>query len=172
MRRLMWFVSFTAWAWVPTLHASERVELTTRVSGVVDQVFVQAGQRVAQGQVLLRLERSIFQAQLDLAEADYARSLAEAVDAEREMGRAQEMFDRGVSSATEFEAAKLRQAKSASATKSAEARRLLAQIDLKDSELKAPTGGIVLKIPGGRGTTVSTGCQPRTLVIFSSENRP
>jgi len=50
---------------VTPLWAAEKIELTTRVSGVVDQVLVKVGQRVSKGTVLLRLETTILQARLD-----------------------------------------------------------------------------------------------------------
>ena len=104
------------------LWAAE-IELTTRVSGVVETVLVKPGQRVKKGAVLLRLDRTILRASLDEAAAEQARAQADADDARRELDRARELFDRTVSSTTELEAAALRDARARAALSTARARR-------------------------------------------------
>jgi RND family efflux transporter MFP subunit len=150
------------------LWAADAVELTTRVSGVVETVLVKPGQRVKKGAVLLRLDLTVLQARLDEAAAENARAQADEADAKRELERAQELFDRTVSSATEFEAAALRHARTQAALSAAQARRVIAQKNLQDAELKAPFDGVVSAVPGGPGTVVAADCQPRPLVIMNS----
>lgn len=150
------------------LWAAEKIELTTRVSGVVDQVLVKVGQRVSKGTVLLRLEKTILQARLDEAMAEHARAQADEADAARELGRAQEMFNRTVSSTSELEAATLRHARVQASLSAANARKLIAQKNLNDAELKAPLDGVIGGLPGAPGTVVSAECQPKTLVILNT----
>ena len=150
------------------LWAAERIELTTRVSGVVDQVLVKVGQRVSKGAVLLRLEKTILQARLDEAAAEHAHAQADEGDAKREAGRAQELFNRTVSSTTELDAAMLHHARAQAALSAASARRVIAQKNLNDAELKAPFDGVVSAVPGAPGTVVAADCQPKTLVILRS----
>jgi RND family efflux transporter MFP subunit len=147
------------------LWAAE-IELTTRVSGVVETVLVKPGQRVKKGAVLLRLDRTILRASLDEAAAEQARAQADADDARRELDRARELFERTVSSTTELEAAALREARARAALSAASARRVIAQKNLNDAELKAPFDGVVNAVPGGPGTVVTADCQPRSLVIL------
>ena len=149
------------------LWAAERVELTTRVSGVVEEVLVKSGQRVKKGAVLLRLDKTVLQAQLDEATAEQARAEADAGDARRELERAEELFNRTVSSTSEVEAATLRHARAKAALSGANARRVIAQKNLADAELKAPFNGVVKSVPGGPGTVVTADCQPKTLVILN-----
>ena len=148
--------------------AADRVELTTRVSGVVEQVLVKPGQRVAKGDVLLRLGKTILQARMDEAAAEYARAEAEDADAKRELERAQDMFERTVSSTSELDAATLRRARAQAALAAAKARRTIAQQNLADADLKAPFTGRIDGVPGGPGTVVTAECQPRTLVVLSA----
>src|SRR5512139_1758493 len=138
-----------------SLWAGDKVELTTQVSGVVNQVLVKAGQRVSKGTVLLRLDKTILQARFDEAVAEHARAQAEEADAKRELGRAQELFNRTVSSTTELEAAALRHARAQAALSAASARRVIAQKNLSDAELKAPFDGVVSAVPGAPGTVVA-----------------
>ena len=149
------------------LRAAERVELTTRVSGVVEEVLVKPGQRVKKGAVLLRLDKTVLQARLDEATAEQARADADEEDAQRELGRAEELFNRTVSSTSELEAATLRHVRAKAALSGANARRVIAQKNLSDAELKAPFNGVVSSVPGGPGTVVTADCQPKPLVILS-----
>lgn len=150
------------------LWAADAVVLTTRVSGVVETMLVKPGQRVKKGAVLLRLDRTVLQARLDEAAAEHARAQADEADAKRELERAQELFDRTVSSATELEVAALRHARAQAALSATQARRVIAQKNLQDAELKAPFDGVVSAVPGGPGTVVAADCQPRPLVILNS----
>ena len=147
------------------LWAAE-VELTTRVSGVVDVVLVKPGQRVKKGAVLLRLDRTILRAGLDEAAAEQARAQADADDARRELERARELFDRTVSSTTELDAAVLRDTRARAALSAAKARRVIAQKNLNDAELKAPFDGVVDAVPGAPGTVVTADCQPKSLIVL------
>src|SRR5574340_224055 len=149
------------------LGAADKVELTTRVSGVVESVLVRPGQRVKKGAVLLRLDRTILQARLVEAVADHARAQADVADAKRDQGRAQELYDRTVSSTSELEAAELRYTRAQAALLAAQARRTIAQKNLADAELKAPFDGVVSAIPGGAGTVVAADCQPKPLIVLS-----
>ena len=150
------------------LWAAEKVELTTRVSGVVVEVLVKPGQRVKKGAVLLRLDKTVLQARLDEAMAEQARADADEEDARRELERAEELFNRTVSSTSELEAARLRHARAKAALSGANARLVIAKKNLSDAELKAPFDGVVSSVPGGPGTVVTADCQPKPLVILSS----
>ncbi len=143
------------------------VELTTRVSGIVEEVLVKPGQRVRKGAVLLRIERTVLQAHLDEAAAEQLRAQADEADAKRELERAQELYNRTVSSTSELEAATLRHERTKAALTVAGARRTIAHKNLVDAELRAPFDGVVKAVPGGPGTVVTADCQPRPLVVMS-----
>lgn len=147
--------------------ASDRVELTTRVSGVVEEVLVKPGQRVAKGTVLARLDRTVLQARLEEAAAERQRAEAEEEDASREFERAQELYNRTVSSTSELEAATLRHTRAKAALAAANARFAIAKKNLADAELKAPFAGVVTAVPGLPGTVVAADCQPKPLVVLS-----
>ncbi len=148
------------------LWAADGVPLTTPVSGVVEAVFVKPGQRVSKGMLLLQLDKTILQARFDEAVAELARAQAEEVDSKRDLGRAQELFDRTVSSASELEAATLRYVRAQATLAATTARRVIAERNLQNAELKAPFSGVVSAVPGMPGTVVTADCQPQTLVIL------
>lgn len=146
--------------------AAEGVELTTRVSGVVSEVLVKPGQSVRKGAVLLRLDRTVLRAQLDEAAAEQVRADADEQDARRDLERAEELFNRTVSSTSELEAATLRHVRARAMLATANARLAIAKKNLSDTELKAPFTGVVSAVPGMPGTVVAADCQPRPLVIL------
>jgi len=82
--------------------------------------------------------------------------------------RAEELFNRTVSSTTELDAATLRHVRAQAAVSVAQARRTIAQKNLSDAELKAPFAGVVSAVPGAPGTVVAADCQPKPLVILDS----
>ncbi len=143
------------------------IELSTRVSGVVDEVFVKTGQSVKKGAVLLRLSKVIYQAQVDEANAEIERLRAEEAEAKRDLDRAQELYSRTVSSTTELDSAKLRHIRAKSASTVAESRFTIAKKNLADTELRAPFNGVVAAVPAAPGVVVvASDCQPRGLVVL------
>ncbi|MFN3715422.1 MAG: efflux RND transporter periplasmic adaptor subunit [Thiobacillus sp.] len=151
----------------PAARAADGVELTTRVSGVVDTVLVKRGQQVKKGAVLLRLDDVVLRARVDEASAELARAEADAAEARRDFDRAQELYTRTVSSTSELDLATTRQARAQAAVSAARARLDIARKNLADAELKAPFDARVVAVPGMPGTVVAADCQPRSLVVLS-----
>ena len=154
----------SAWAGETTrLHG---IPLTTPVSGVVKSVFVSVGQRVRKGQPLVALDDTIYQARVMEAEAGVARAKEEGLDAERDLGRAKELYSRAVSSTTELDAAKLRNARADAMTKEAQARLIIARKNQQDSILRAPFDGVVSARLVEPGMYVAATLQPPTLIVL------
>jgi RND family efflux transporter MFP subunit len=164
MRRML-LISFLLM--LGSAQAADKVELTTRVSGVVENVLVSRGQNVKKDEVLLRLNKEIFKARVDEATAELDGLRADEAEARRELDRAQELYSRTVSSTTELDAAKLRHVRAQSALRVAEARLIVANRSLADTELRAPFAGVVSAVPAAPGVVVTAECQPRTLVVLS-----
>jgi RND family efflux transporter MFP subunit len=151
-------------------QAAERVELTTRVSGVVEAVLVSPGQRVKKGEPLVRLEPTIHQARLDEAGAELERARADEADARRDLDRVQELYNRTVSSTTELDAARLRYARAKAALTVVESRVAVARKNLEDATLKAPFDGVIAALAAAPGMVVVADCQqPRPLLWMSRE---
>ena len=157
-------IAFAGWLAGNALAAD--IELTTRVSGVVEEVYVKPGQSVKKGAVLLRLNKVIYQAQVLEAGAESERLRAEAAEAKRDLDRAEELYSRTVSSTTELDSAKLRHTRAQSALTVAQARATIAKKNLADTDLKAPFNGVVAAVPAAPGVVVASDCQPRALVVM------
>ena len=143
------------------------VPLTTPVSGVVQTVLVKQGQSVKKGQVLLSLDDSIYQARVAEAAAGASRLQAEMAEADKDLKRAKELYDRAVSSTTEYDQAKLRFARADGLYREAQAKLSIAKKNLEYSTLRAPFNGVVSKRLAEPGMVVSTELQPATLIILS-----
>ncbi len=146
--------------------AADRVPLTTPVSGVVKEVYVQVGQRVKKGDRLLALDDTRLKARVMEAEAGVMRAGQEAEEAERELKRAEDLYARGVSSTTELDAAKLKHARVTAGAREAEARLIIARKDLEDSVLKAPFDGVIRGREAEPGMYVPAQLDPPTLILL------
>lgn len=155
-----------AFSLTSTTWAADRVSLTTPVSGVVKEVYVQVGQRVKKGDRLVALDDTILKARVMEAEAGLARVKHEADEADRDFKRAQELYDRGVSSTTEFDAAKLKHSRTTASAKEAEARLIIAQKNLEYAVLKAPFDGVVKVREAEPGMYVPANLNPPTLIVL------
>lgn len=143
------------------------VPLTTAVAGVIKSVSVTQGQSVKKGQVLLSLDDTIYQARVLEAQAGVSRLQAEAAEAERDLKRAKELYDRAVSSTTEYDQAKLRYARADGLYQEARARLIIAKKNLEYSVLRAPFDGAVSKRLVEPGMVVSPELQPQALIVLS-----
>lgn len=146
--------------------AADRVRLTTPVSGVVKEVYVQVGQRVKKGDKLLALDDTRLKALVMEAEAGLMRVKQETEDADRELKRAEELYERGVSTTTELDTAKLRHARATATYREVEARLIIAQKNLDDAVLRAPFDGVVKVREAEPGMYVPAGFSPPTLIIL------
>jgi len=83
--------------------AVESVEVRARVGGYLVEVAFQAGQEVKQGQLLFRIDPTIYQAALDRAKADVARYEAEVTYSGGEYERSRRLVGGGAVSREELE---------------------------------------------------------------------
>ena len=151
--------------WALSAHAQE-VALTTPVSGVVAEVAVKLGDKVRKGQVLARLDATIYRARVQEAKAAEQGAAAEEAEAKRNLDRAQQLYRRTVSSTTELEAAQLRYARAQSALGVDQARRVIAEKQLEEATLRAPFDGVVTKRVAEPGMVVAAQCDPKPLIVM------
>jgi len=165
-------LAFLATSAFATEHAamldwSQRVDLSTGVPGVVEDVMVQPGQTVASGAVLSRLNQTVYKAAVAESRADIDRLAEEEAEARRDLDRVQELYARTVSSTTELDAAKLRHARANAMLTAAQAKLERARQQLLDSEVRAPYDAIVLARRAEPGMVVATQCQPPGLLTVA-----
>jgi RND family efflux transporter MFP subunit len=150
-----------------TLQWSQRVELSTPVSGVVQTVNAEVGDLVKKGQVLLTLDSTALQARVTENQSEIIRLNAEAGEAKRDLERVQELHERTVVSTTELDQAKLRQVKSQSMLAEARARLRQNQKALDDASIRAPFDAVIVIRQAEPGLSVAAGLQAQMLLTVA-----
>ena len=166
--------------WQPVLYAADlpavldwgqRVELGTLVSGPVSEIPVRVGQRVARGDVLLRLDPRGFRARLAKAEAVVARAQVRFDEARREDERAIELYDRTVLSDHDRQLAAIALEEAKSDLQAAKAQRTQAALDQERSAIRAPFDGLVVRVDAAPGQVIVSQLQSRPLVVLADDRR-
>lgn len=150
-----------------TLKWSQRVELSTPVSGVVKAVNVEVGDQVKKGQILLSLDSTIYRASVAENQSEITRLNAEAEEAKRDLDRVQELYQRTIVSTTDLDQARLRSVKSLSMLAEARARLLQNRKMLDDTSLRAPFDAVVILRQAEPGMSVASGLQPQMLLTLA-----
>lgn len=159
---------------VETVAASGKIQpetelkLSPEVSGEIIELNIKEGDQVVKGQLLLRINPDIYQANVSRAEAAVSTSragLAQAksqfAEAEKSFNRNKSLFEKAVISAAEFdiiqrtyEVAKLGVESSSFQLKSAEASAKETRDNLRRTTLYAPTEGTISKLAVDLGERV------------------
>ncbi len=153
------------------LEWMRRVELSTPVSGVVREVPLRAGQRVAAGDLLLSLDTRSFKAAVTRGEADVRRLRAAMEEARRELERTQELYDRTLLAEHDLQLAKIADTTADSSFRAAQATLDQAKLDLEYAQIRAPFAGLVLRVDAEAGQSVVNRLQSTPLVVLAEAGR-
>jgi RND family efflux transporter MFP subunit len=119
--------------------------------GIVKRVAVLEGERVEAGQVLVELVDDEQRIALKLAEATQAEVRAKRREMEDELGRKAKLVESGAASAGEVARLRLRIEAMTAAEQAADAERLMKELSLARTQVRAPISGVVLArlaVPG------------------------
>jgi HlyD family secretion protein len=166
-----------------TLEAVTTVQVGTQVSGTVQDLYADFNSIVRQGQVVARLDPSLFETQVEQARANLVRAEAEVErhevglgDSEVRLNRAQELSKRGLIPTTEFEAAEVAVRAARAQLRSSEAQVVQAraslnqaQVNLEHTVITAPIDGIVIARNVDVGQTVAASLQAPTLFVIAAD---
>ena len=147
---------------------SQRVELTTGVSGTVAKVNVQVGDRVKAGEQLLVLDQNLFRASLSRAMAQEKDAQYKLKEAEREWERARELYDRTVLSDRDLQLAENDLVSAQADMATATAALTHAKHNLAESVVRAPMNAIVLERQAEPGQAVVNKLQVTPLITVAS----
>ncbi len=150
------------------LDWARRVELSTPVSGTVDQVLVDVGAKVRKGQPLVRLDQRSFKARVSKDQAELASAKDVLEEAKRELDRDQELYERQVMSTHELQLSKIALTEAEANFQRARSQLELAKLDLEYSTIEAPYPAIVLQRRVQPGQTVVSRLQTTPLLVLAS----
>lgn len=154
--------------WLEWVH---KVQMRVVESGVVEEVAVNAGQHVKQGELLLRMDQREARAALLGAKAKVARARIATESAGRERHRGQELFDRGLIAVEELKDAELKEAAAVAEEESAKAAEAAAQVALERTELRAPFDGTVVARNVWNGAVIYKTLQPEPLIVIAPDDK-
>jgi membrane fusion protein (multidrug efflux system) len=142
---------------VGSFRARQTTKLGPQVSGRVQQVLVDVGDLVKEGQVLVRLDPTFFEidvqqnkAAVAACEGALASLAVDVADAEREMNRQLDLFEQGAGSTKErddavtaYDRAVANRAEKAGRLAEAQKRLEYAQQQLEETQIRAPYDGAI-----------------------------
>jgi membrane fusion protein (multidrug efflux system) len=129
--------------YVGNVEAVNRIEVRARVRGYLLEQLYADGDLVKAGDVLFRIDPSTFDIALAEARGELARTRANAVVAQRELVRAQELYAGKVLSQSLLDARRAERDSSSADVASAEAKVRAAELELSYTTVPAPIAGRV-----------------------------
>lgn len=126
---------------VGRIESTDRVDLKARVTGFMQERLFQEGQEVKRGDVLYRLERPPFEAQVAQAQAAVASAEAELTNARVSLARAQDLARSNFGTRANLDTATAQERTANANLLSAQAQLRVAQINLGYTNIIAPIDG-------------------------------
>ena len=128
---------------VGRVEAQNRVDLRARVTGFLQERPFREGQEVTEGQLLFRMERAPFEAEVARARANVASADAELQNANSALARARDLVRSQAGTQVRVEDATAQQRTAQAALLGAQAQLRVAEINLGYTEITAPFAGKV-----------------------------
>src|SRR5688572_16024628 len=166
-----------------TLQALTTVQVGTQVSGTIQALYADFNSLVKKGQVLARLDPSLFQTQIEQARANLIRAQADLDrlkvgldDARTKLARAQELSSRQLIPASDLETAQVNVRSIDAQIRSSEAQVTQARaslnqndVNLQHTVIAAPIDGLVISRNVDVGQTVAASMQAPTLFVLAAD---
>ncbi|MGE3843055.1 MAG: efflux RND transporter periplasmic adaptor subunit [Vicinamibacterales bacterium] len=166
-----------------TLQAVTTVQVGTQVSGTIQELHADFNTLVRRGQVLARLDPSLFNTQIEQARANLIRANADVErlrvaldDAQTKLKRSRELADRKLIAIIDLEAAEVAVRSAEAQLRSAQAQVTQAQASLSQNEVNlehtvitAPIDGLVISRNVDVGQTVAASMQAPTLFVLAAD---
>ena len=165
------------------LEAVTTVQVGSQVSGIIEALYADYNSIVREGEVIARLEPSLFETQIEQGRANLARSEADVErlqvtleDAKAQLVRSEDLSSRDLISITELESAQVAVRSAEAQLKSAQASVTQSQASLNQNEVNlghtvitAPIDGIVIARQVDMGQTVAASMSAPELFIIAAD---
>lgn len=140
-----------------SVTARRQAMLSPRMDGLVSDLQVDAGDRVEQAEILMRLDTALIERELELARASAAEVRAAAAEADRLVKEATRLRGDNFIPATELASREAASTAAVEALGAAVAREQLIQEQLRRHELPAPFTGVIAERMAETGEWVNRG---------------
>lgn len=152
--------------YVAEIHARQNVEIRARITGYLEQLHVDEGTYVKEGQLLFSINKKEYAEELARTDAEYNSVLAEMKASELELKNAELLAEKKIISETEVQLAKSRLSAQKARLDATQALKANARLKLANAEIRAPFSGIINRIPHKVGSLIEEG----TLLTSISED--
>ena len=143
--------------YVSDINAYRKTEIRGRIQGYLEQIYVDEGQEVKEGQLLFRINSDEFNAQLREEKAMLASAEAEARTAQLQLEQVKLLAEKNVISKTELEVARANRAAYSAKVEEAQSRVASASLKLQYTSIRAPFDGTIDRIPFKVGSLIDEG---------------
>jgi RND family efflux transporter MFP subunit len=149
-----------------TTEAFERVQVTSRVSGAVDRVAFADGQEVKKGDVLVLIDSERYRLSVNSAKAALEKAQAAQKDVEGQVSRREGAMQQhpGLIPGEELETYRTKTLTAKADTSVASENLKVAELNLRDSQVRAPMDGIIQTRTVETGQYVNAGYVMATLL--------
>lgn len=153
-----------------SLQAKDNIQLRPQISGYIDKIFVDEGAYVQGGQILFRINASVYREQKNTALASLAMANAQLESAQLELDKYKVLSDSKVVSDFQYQKAKTNYENAKAAVKQQQTLVASADVNLGFSMVKAPVNGYIGRIPNRLGALVGPNdTQPLTTLSEVSQ---
>lgn len=143
--------------YVAKVTAFQNVEIRTRVSGIIENIYVDEGQMVQKNQLLFTISSKEYHQDLQRAKAILQNAVAELKSVEIEFENTKKLVEKNIVSTTELEMAKAKVSALNAKVSEALSDENQAKLNLSFAQIKAPFNGIINRIPNKVGSLVEEG---------------
>jgi membrane fusion protein (multidrug efflux system) len=147
------------------IQAPNRVDVVARVTAFIEARLFDEGGEVAEGDILYRLDRATFEAEVAAREAAVEQTAALLRNASLTLSRAQALIGSGAGRVSAVDDAAAQQASLAAQLQAARAQLRIAQINLGYTEIRAPIAGKVGRSALAVGNVVTPSSGPLVTIV-------
>ena len=147
-----------------TLQWYRKAVLSTPVSGVVTAVNIAQGDKVKKGQVLVQLDDRVYKAKVEAQKAALKRAENNRDEAQRELDRVQELYDRTVLAQHDLQVGIIQRDAAVAEYHEAVAALAKAEQNFEYSAIRAPFSGYVASLQTHQGQVIVSDLQAAPMV--------
>jgi len=144
-------------------------KISFKVPGTLQQLLVEVGDLVGEGQLIAEIDPRDYELQVEEAEASLAHARAQAVNAQANFQRVRGLFERANSSQADYDSARAGQDSARALVRSIEKKLELSQLQLAYTRLESPIDGAIAEVPVEVNEYVEEG---DTIALLNAGARP